>query len=36
VYVGSPAARMTTTGDGAVGIGDVLDVVGKTPWRHTM
>jgi len=26
---------MTTTGDGAVGISDALDV-GKTPWRQTM
>jgi len=31
MYVGSLAARMTTTGDG-----DALDVVGKIPWRQAV
>jgi len=31
VYVGSLAARMTTTGDG-----DALDVVRKIPWRQAV
>jgi len=36
VYVGSLAAKMTTTGDGDgnVGNGDALDVVGKISWRQ--
>jgi len=39
VYVGSLAARKTTTGDGdraTVGNGDALDVVGKIPWRQAV
>ena len=37
MYVGSLAARMTTTEDGGVGVcGDMLAVVGKIPWHLTM
>ena len=36
VYVGSLAARWWRPNTAAVGIGDVLDVVGKIPWHQTM
>jgi len=36
VYVGSLAARMTTTETATVGNGDALDVVGKILWRQAV